>query len=214
MAVSQARLRYAMGIKMKVIGITGGIGSGKSMVADIMRDDFHAYLINTDQIAHKLMEKGRISYQLIVEYFGEKILTPSGEIERSTLGKLVYQAPEKLLILNSFTHPYVMDYVRKLIEEKGKENENLICVETALPIEAGLRTFCDAIWYVFSPDNLRRERLKESRNYEEEKINQIFKNQISDEDYRKASTHVLINDGSREKIIAQIEVLLEKMPEL
>ena len=199
---------------MKVIGITGGIGSGKSMVADIMREDFHAYLINTDQIAHKLMEKGRISYQLIVEYFGEIILTPSGEIDRSALGRLVYQAPEKLLILNSFTHPYVMDYVRKLIEEKGKENAGLICVETALPIEAGLHTFCHAIWYVFSPDNLRRERLKEARNYDDEKINQIFKNQISDGDYRKASTHVLINDGPREKIAEQIEVLLEKMPEL
>ncbi len=199
---------------MKVIGITGGIGSGKSMVADIMREDFHAYLINTDQIAHKLMEKGKISYQLIVEHFGEKILTPSGEIDRSAMGRLVYRAPEKLLILNSFTHPYVMDYVRKLIEEKSKENVGLIGVETALPIEAGLHTFCDAIWYVFAPDNIRRERLKESRNYEEEKINQIFKNQISDEDYRKASTHVLINDGPREKIAGQIEVLLEKMPEL
>ena len=199
---------------MKVIGITGGIGSGKSMVADIMREDFQAYLINTDQIAHKLMEKGRISYQLILEYFGEKILTPSGEIDRSALGRLVYQSPEKLLSLNSFTHPYVMDYVRKLIKEKGEENKALICVETALPIEAGLDTFCHAIWYVFSPDNLRRERLKESRNYEDEKIDQIFKTQISDEDYRKASTHVLINDGPREKIAEQIEVLLEKMPEL
>ncbi len=107
-----------------------------------------------------------------------------------------------------------MDYVRKLIKEKGKENKALICVETALPIEAGLDTFCHAIWYVFSPDNLRRERLKESRNYEDEKIDQIFKTQISDEDYRKASTHVLINDGPREKIAEQIEVLLEKMPEL
>lgn len=184
------------------------------MVADIMRNDFHAYVINTDQIAHKLMEKGRISYQLIVEYFGNNILTPSGEIDRSSLSRLVYQSPEKLLLLNSFTHPYVMDYVGKLIEEKNKENEDLICVETALPIEAGLHTFCHAIWYVFSPDNLRRERLKESRNYSDEKIDQIFKNQISEKDYRKASTHVLINDGTREIIAEQIEVLLEKMPEL
>ncbi|MFU0826572.1 MAG: Dephospho-CoA kinase [Lachnoclostridium sp.] len=195
---------------MRVIGITGGIGSGKSMVAEIMRDDFHAYLISTDDIAHKFMEKGEISYNLIVQYFGKDILNSSGEIDRAKLGRIAHSSKEKLLTLNSFTHPYVMDYVKKLIEEKRKEKQDIVCVETALPIEAGLTGFCDAIWYVYAPENIRRERLKTTRNYDNDKIDRIFKNQIRDEDYRKLCTHVLVNDGSREKVIGQIEVLLEK----
>ncbi|WMJ88411.1 dephospho-CoA kinase [Anaerocolumna sp. MB42-C2] len=195
---------------MKVIGITGGVGSGKSLIAEIMKEHYHAYLINTDQIAHALMEKGKVCYNLIVNYFGEGILNSSGDINRIALGSIVYQTPEKLLILNSFTHPYVMAHVKKLIEEKREEDENLICVETALPLQAGLKDFCDAIWYVFAPEDIRRDRLKQSRNYDEQKIDQIFKNQISDSEYRNNSTQVIINDCSREKILEQIEVLLEK----
>ncbi|MGB8454390.1 MAG: dephospho-CoA kinase [Anaerocolumna sp.] len=195
---------------MKVIGITGGVGSGKSLIADIMKNNYQAFLINTDQIAHKLMEKGMVSYNLIVDYFGDGILNPSGEIDRAALGNIVYHDTDKLLKLNSFTHPYVMDYVRILIEEKRKEKEELICVETALPIQAGLKSFCDAIWYVFAPEAVRRKRLSQARNYDEKKIDKIFKNQISDSEYRRTSTHILINDCPKEKIMEQIEILLEK----
>ncbi len=195
---------------MKVIGITGGIGSGKSLIAEIMQNNFNAYLINTDRIAHMLMEKGKISYKLIVEYFGKGILNSSGDIDRAALGAVVYGDAEKLLKLNSFTHPYVMDYVRNLIEEKRREKVEFICVETALPVQAGLKDFCDAVWYVFAPDTVRRERLKQARNYNEQKIDKILKNQFSDSEYRKASTHIIINDCTREKIIEQIEALLEK----
>lgn len=195
---------------MKVIGITGGVGSGKSLIADIMKNDYHAFLINTDQIAHRLMEKGMVSYNLIVQYFGEGILNSSGEIDRAALGNIVYHDTDRLLKLNSFTHPYVMDYVRTLIEEKRKQKEELICVETALPIQAGLKGFCDAIWYVFAPEAVRRERLSQARNYDEQKIDRIFKNQITDSEYRETSTHILINDCPKEKIMEQIKVLLEK----
>lgn len=195
---------------MKVIGITGGIGSGKSLVADIMKENFHAYLISTDQIAHMLMEKGKPSYNRILQYFGDEILNTSGEIDRKALGRIVYQDTEKLLTLNSFTHPFVMDYVKSLIKEKHKEGESLICVETALPAEAGLKEFCDAIWYVYAPEQIRRRRLIHSRNYGMEKIEKIFKSQISDSAYRRESTHIIMNDCPREKIIEQIEKLLEK----
>ncbi len=199
---------------MKVIGITGGAGSGKSMIAEIMKNNYHAYLINTDRTAHKLMEKGEISYRLIVAYFGNGILNPSGGIDRAALGNIVYHHPDKLLKLNSFTHPYVMDYVRKLIEKKKEEKEELICVETALPIQAGLKDFCDEIWYVFTPEAVRRERLMQTRNYEGQKIDKLFRNQISDEEYRKTSTHIIINDCPKEKIMEQIKVLLEKKASL
>jgi dephospho-CoA kinase len=198
---------------MKVVGITGGIGSGKSTVALILEKRFHAFLIYTDKIAHMLMRKGMISYNLIVEYFGEQVLDSDGEIDRKLLGSIVYQDPNKLIHLNSLTHPYVMDYVKNLIKLKQDENVELICVETALPIEAGLKEFCDEIWYVYAPENLRRERLQKSRNITIEKLNDIFKNQIGDELYRDISTHTIQNDSDEEKIIRQIEVLLENSVE-
>lgn len=195
---------------MKVVGITGGIGSGKSTVAFILEERFHAYLIYTDKIAHMLMRKGMISYNLIVDYFGEQVLDTDGEIDRKILGSIVYQDPAKLIHLNSLTHPYVMDYVKNLIKTKQEENTQLICVETALPIEAGLKEFCDEIWYVYAPEDIRRERLQKSRNLSIEKLNDIFNKQISDKLYREISTHIIENDSANEKIIRQIEILLEK----
>jgi len=194
---------------MKIIGITGGVGSGKSTITDILKEHYHAFLINTDQVAHVLMQKDMISYKLIVDDFSESILNQNGEIDRTLLGKIVYQDSDKLTRLNSYTHPYVMDYVYNLIQCKREQKLELVCIETALPIEAGLKDICDEIWYVCAPEAVRRERLKKDRNYSEQKINNIFMNQLSDEEYRRASTHILKNDCTRDKIMEQIEVLLE-----
>lgn len=195
---------------MKIIGITGGVGSGKSTISEILEKQYHAFLINTDQIAHMLMQKDMISYNLIVEYFGESILNQSKEIDRGLLGKIVYQNPLKLKQLNSFTHPYVMKYVADLIQIKKNEKTNLLCIETALPIEAGLKDFCDEVWYVSVPEDARKSRLLESRDYSEQKIDTIFKRQISEDEYRKISTHIINNNCSIERLMEQIEVLLEK----
>jgi dephospho-CoA kinase len=200
--------------EMKVIGIIGGVGSGKSFVADILEKEFHANLINMDKIAHKLMQKGGISYDFIVEYFGNEILKEDGEIDRAKMAKIVYQNPEQLQKLNSFTHPYVLQYTKNYLEEKRENKEELVCIETALPVEARISEFCDEVWYVFSAMDVRRERLKKGRQYDEQKIEQIFTNQISDENYRKFSTHIIVNESSKAKILEQIEVLLEKKADL
>lgn len=194
---------------MKVIGITGGIGSGKSTISRILEENFGAYIIDTDSIAHKLMSNGYISYKLILEYFGDEILKEDKEIDRGKLGRLVYGEKEKLIKLNSFTHPYVMDYVKELIEEH-KDRHPIIGVETALPIEAELSSFCDEIWFVFTPMDLRSKRLKESRGYSQEKIEMILSKQLKDEEYEKICTHIIRNDGNLEKIFDEIQVIVEK----
>jgi dephospho-CoA kinase len=197
---------------MKVIGITGGIGSGKSTILNILKDTYNAFVISTDHIDHKLMEKGNISYNLIVENFGSGILDQEGNINRKKLGAIVYNNPEKLLLLNSLSHPYVMKHVIDIIEEKRKEKVALICVETALPKEAGLSNFCDEIWYIHASENIRRERLQKSRNYTNEKIDTIFYNQIKENEYRKISTHIIDNNLSREKVAEQIAQILKNIP--
>ncbi len=195
---------------MKIIGITGGIGSGKSTITKLLEEKYDAFIISTDKIAHQLMQKGSISYQFIVEYFGNSILNEDGEIDRIQLGKQVYHDSEQLQKLNSFTHPYVMDYIAKLIEEKQKEGVNLLCIETALPKEAGLNQICDEIWYIYASEEIRKTRLMESRGYSEDKITSIIKRQSSEEEFKKLSTHRVKNDGSMESLMEQIEILLVK----
>lgn len=196
--------------KVKVIGITGGVGSGKSTITEILKDKYLAYLLNTDQIAHKLMQKGEISYNLIVEYFGTEILDDKGDIYRPTLGAIVYNNPDKLTKLNSFTHPYVMGYVKDIINAKRNDSCNLICIETALPAEAGLKDICDEIWYIYAPENIRRERLMRSRDYTNEKIDTIFQNQMKENEYKNICNYQINTDKDMENIIKQIEFLVEK----
>lgn len=210
-------MKEATGMKqnnnLKVIGLTGGIGSGKSEAAKILVESYGALLLNTDRIAHDFMEVGGVSYQLIKDYFGEEILNEKGQIDREKLGKEVYQNAEKLKILNSFSHPYVMDYVRKLIKiekERAEKLYSVICVETALPREAGLKNFCDYIWYVTADISIRQERLIHSRNFTSEKFEKISANQFTEDEYKNNSTHVLINNGSIDELKLQIEKLIKE----
>lgn len=198
--------------EVKVIGLTGGIGSGKSEAARILVETYGALLLNTDRIAHDFMEKGGVSYGLIVEYFGKGILDGEGRIDRGKLGREVYQNTEKLKMLNSFTHPPVMEYVRNRIKEAKEERAYpLICVETALPREAALGDFCDEIWYVNAEKEVRKERLQNSRNFNQDKFEQVLKNQFSEEEYKKISTHILTNNDTLENLKQQIERVLHRV---
>ena len=193
-----------------VIGITGGVGSGKSTVTSILRDKYKAFIINTDKIAHTFMEKDQISYKLIVTHFGSKVLDKKGDIDRGKLSLIVYNNNEELEKLNSFTHPYVMAKVKNIIKEKNKEDWNYICVETALAIEASLYDMCDKVWFIYTPLEIRSERLKKSRNYSDEKTRNIMSKQLSDEEYRNYASDVIINEGTEEELRNQIDRILHK----
>jgi len=181
---------------MKVIGITGGIGSGKSLVADIMIKKYKAYFINTDRIAYEQMLPGGISYKGVVEYFGKEILNEDGTIDRNRLSKIVFSDKEKLLKLNSLTHPNVLIEVKKEIQKKRAEKNVPYCIiETALMIESGYDCICDEVWYVHCPADIRRQRLKLNRGYTDEKIDAIFASQSKEEDFFRKYKKVIYNNG-------------------
>jgi len=194
---------------MKVIGITGGIGSGKSLVADIMIKKYKAYLINSDSIAKEQMLPGGISYKGVVEYFGKEILMEDGTIDKVKLSKIVFNDKDKLLKLNSLTHPNVLAEVQRIIAEKRESKTVPYCIiETALMIEAGYDFVCDEVWYVNSSQSLRRDRLKQYRSYTDERIDVIFKSQSKEEDFLKAYKKVIYNDGDLYRLEYQIDNLL------
>lgn len=196
-------------MNLKIIGITGQVGSGKSTVADIMKEKYGAYLILTDNIAHDLMRKGAICYRLIVNYFGEKILDDMEEIDRNKLSQIVFRDPVKLSDLNDMVHPYVMNFVFDEIKRlKSAGNVVYIVIETALLIEAGYKEICDEVWAVTISDKVRSERLKKSRGYSDKKIASILKNQLKDEIIRENSTSFICNNGDRNELEKQIELLI------
>ncbi|NLO10405.1 MAG: dephospho-CoA kinase [Clostridiales bacterium] len=200
---------------MKVIGITGGIGSGKSLVADIMIKKYKAYLINSDRIAKEQMMPGGISYKGVVEYFGKEILMEDGTIDKGKLSQIVFNDKDKLLKLNSLTHPNVLTEVEKVITKKRESKTVAYCIiETALMIESGYDFVCDEVWYVHSSPNLRRDRLKQYRSYTDEKIDAIFTSQSKEEDFLKAYKKVIYNDSDLFKLEYQIDSLLKGQEEM
>lgn len=196
---------------MKVIGITGGIGSGKSLVADIMIKKYSAYLINSDCIAKDQMKPGAISYQGVVEFFGNEILSEDGTINKSKLSNIVFNDKEKLLKLNSLTHPNVLAEIQRIIVKKRESETVPYCIiETALMIESGYDFVCDEVWYVHSSYDLRRSRLKQYRSYSDERIDEIFTSQSKDEDFFGAFIKVIYNDSDLCKLEYQIDKMLNE----
>ena len=196
---------------MKVIGITGGIGSGKSLVANLLRDKYGAHILDTDRIAKEQMEPKGASYQAVVDYFGKDILSGNGLIDRSKLAAIVFNDKEKLLKLNDLTHPKVLLAVREEIQViRDKKIAPYLVVETALMIESGYDFICDEVWYVHTPEEERRNRLKKERNYSDEKINCIFESQSKADAFRKRFLKVIENVGDKGKLEQQVEQLLKE----
>ena len=155
---------------MKVVGITGGVGSGKSVVMNILKEKYGAEVILADLVAHDLMEPGQQNYLDIVEAFGEGILAQDKTIDRPALAKVVFGNQERLARLNAITHPNVKKEIFHRIDGiKEKGEASFIAVEAALLLEEGYQKDFDTMWYVYVDEATRIERLKEGRGYTEEK---------------------------------------------
>jgi dephospho-CoA kinase len=194
---------------MKVIGLTGGIGSGKSLVAKLLKEKYGAYILLTDDIARKQMEPGGASYGEVLDYFGKEILGVDGTIDRSKLAVIIFEDKEKRLKINEITHPKVLTAVINEIQSvREQEAFPYLVVETALMIEAGYDYICDEIWYVYAPEEERRLRLKKERGYSDEKIEIIFANQSKEEVFRAEFSKVIENVGDLDMLAEQVASLV------
>ena len=196
---------------MKVYGITGGAGTGKSEVIKMLQQNFGGCVIMSDEVARELMQKGNISYQLIVEYFGRDILMDDGEIDRKKLADHVFNNKEALEKLNSMTHPYVKDEIRKLIAEAEASGEcRFVALESAILLECGYEDICDEFWYVYTKPEIRRPRMKETRNYSDEKVDSVMRNQQPDEVFFEQCSFVIKNNTTLSDVYAQLKEKLEQ----
>ena len=196
---------------MKVYGITGGAGTGKSEVIKMLQENFGGCVIMSDEVARELMQKGNISYQLIVEYFGRDILMDDGEIDRKKLADHVFNNKEALEKLNSMTHPYVKDEIRKLIAEAEASGEcRVVALESAILLECGYEDICDEFWYVYTKPEIRRQRMKETRNYSDEKVDSVMRNQQPDEVFFEQCSFVIKNNTTLSDVYAQLKEKLDQ----
>ena len=196
---------------MKVYGITGGAGTGKSEVIKMLQQNFGGCVIMSDEVARELMQKGNISYQLIVEYFGRDILMDDGEIDRKKLADHVFNNKEALEKLNSMTHPYVKDEIRKLIAEAEDSGEcRFVALESAILLECGYEDICDEFWYVYTKPEIRRQCMKETRNYSDEKVDSVMRNQQPDEVFFEQCSFVIKNNTTLSDVYAQLKEKLDQ----
>lgn len=196
---------------MKVIGITGGVGCGKSAVVSRFAEEYGAYVILADDVAKLLMQKGKPAYEKIVDVFGENILLENGELDRGRLADIVFHNRNKLMVLNSIVHPAVKKYIiEEVTRLRISEEYPYVLVEAALLIEEHYETVCDEFWYIYADSEVRRCRLKESRGYTDDRIDSMLKSQLSETEYRAHCSHVIDNSGSITDTFTQIKKILEE----
>lgn len=223
-----------------VIGVTGGVGAGKSTILKILEEQFGAKLIMSDDVAKELMEPGGASYEAVVAAFGEEILaensldkmdqaydknamdqasavtgqalTNNPPIDRQKLAAIVFADDEKLTLLNSLTHPKVKEEILARIDAFYEEDPGaLVIIEAALLIEAGYEDILDALWVVTADPEVRIERLMRSRGYTREKCLSIMDNQLSDDEFLLHADAVIDNSGTREESEEQLRGILESL---
>lgn len=199
---------------MIVLGITGGVGSGKSKVLYDLKENYNAYIVEADKLAHELMLPGKTIYNQVVKAFGDEILSdgPASNIDRKKLGDIVFNDREKLSLLDSISHPLVKENIVnqiKIAKEEG--NIKLFVIEAALLIQDGYSEICDEIWYIWVEKEERIKRLMASRGYTREKCISMMKSQADDEYYKKYANFTINNQFDYTNSSNQLKARLNKL---
>jgi len=196
---------------MKVIGITGGVGSGKTQVLEYLNDKYGATICLTDEVARRLQRKGGDVFDAIVAHFGEEILDDKGELDRQKLGSIVFSDSEELAVLNSLVHPAVKEEVKKEIIKEEKKNTNLFILESALLIEDDYQEICDEVWYIYVDSDIRKKRLMYARGYSEKRVDNIISSQMKKREYMMNCDRVIDNSGVFGETTMQLDRIIKEL---
>ena len=170
-------------------------------------------ICQADHVAWELQKPGQKCYLEIVEHFGTSILNEDKTINRKSLGQIVFGNDAQLQVLNAIMHPAVKCEIQKRISEEKANGRKLFFLEAALLIEEHYDEICDELWYIYTSEQIRRQRLKESRQYSDEKIDAIMATQLSEEMFRKACKNVIENNSTFEDTGAKLDDAIEKLGE-
>ncbi len=197
---------------MRVFGLTGGVGAGKSAVLQYLESKQGIQVIEADAVGHLLMKPGMECYEKIREHFGDAVVSADGSLDRKAVAKIVFRDKKEMQWQNRLMHPAIKNWIRCRIEKERLEGTcRLFVIEAALLIEDHYEELCEEFWYLYTRPELRRERLKESRGYSDEKIDAIFQKQATDAEFRSHCKEVIDNNGTKEEVYLQVDKLLQKL---
>ncbi len=191
---------------MRVIGITGGVGAGKSEVLAYLERRRDSRVIMADRVAHELEEPGQACYEPLIALLGVEILDAAGKIDRQKMAARIFGDGELLLKVNGIVHPAVKAYLTAQIEkERAAGRLSWLFIEAALLIEEGYAEILDGLWYIHADEEVRRQRLRHTRGYTDEKIDAILQKQLTAQAFRRHCGVVIENNGTLESVYTQID---------
>lgn len=196
---------------MKIIGITGGVGSGKSEVLKLIDSMCECTIVVADELARSLEVRGEVCYDPLVELLGSEVLDERGEIDPAKMAGVIFaDGNEEILAgVNGIVHPAVKERILSMIKDAEESGQtDLFLIEAALLIEDGYDRIVDELWYIYADEAVRRSRLKNSRGYSDTKIDDIMDSQSSDDVFRQHCSVVIDNSGSIEDTKKQLRAIL------
>jgi dephospho-CoA kinase len=183
---------------VQVIGLTGGIATGKSTVSSILKNA-GAVIIDADRIARDVVKKGLPAYQEIIDTFGDNVLSPDGEIDRSVLGDIIFNDPQKKQLLNRIVHPYVSKETNLQLKHIEKTRpKSIVILDIPLLIEAQMHKDLSEVIVVYVPEHTQIKRLMQRDGISEADALARVHSQIPIEEKKDLATIVIDNSGTRE----------------
>lgn len=194
---------------MKIIGLTGGIGSGKTTVSDYLRTKGFS-VIDADKVSREIVAPGMRANLAIKSAFGSDFINLDGTLNRKKLGSLVFSQPEKLDCLNKIMHQEINGVIKKRILELEEKKGKVIFVDAPLLFETGLDQLTQETWVIDMPENLRLNRIMERDQISRQDAAAIMANQMDQKTKNEKATIVIDNSTGMEELLKKIDQLVEK----
>jgi dephospho-CoA kinase len=195
---------------MKIIGLTGGIGSGKSTVSKVLAH-LGAVVIDADKMGHEVFKPGTKAWQEVVDAFGQGIISADGTIDRRKLGEIVFSNPGARAKLNQVMHPLIYEQVKSRMEEYGRKGVAIIIVEAPLLLEVGWKSLVDEVWVTSASEATVIKRLKEQKGLPEAQSLARIRAQLTDEERIRQADVVIDTDCALDELKERVEALWRKL---
>ena len=190
---------------MQVIGLTGGIGAGKSLVADIL-SELGARIIDADKVGHEVYAPGTQGFAAVVEAFGGEVVGPDGQIDRARLGEKVFGNAAELQKLTAIVHPLIRQMVDDHIAAARRDPAvRVVVLEAAILLDSGWDAVTDEVWVVVADPSMIRRRLAEARGLSETEVDARAAKQMSDAERRSRADVLVENFGTVEELRSEVE---------
>ena len=194
---------------MRFIGITGGVGSGKSEILGYIGKNYKCEIYLADEAAHLVKQPGTKAYETLLALLGRDIAGADGQIDKGVMADRIFADPDLLEQVNGIIHPAVKEFLLEKLDAARKAGQTeFFFVEAALLIEGGYLALVDEMWYIYADEQVRRERLRASRGYSQEKIARIMASQLTEAQFRENCDFVIDNSGDFAGTCRQIDARL------